>query len=67
MQGTARRGSGLCAHRVDQGSAAAAVGCCGGGDTASSGLGAHRLAERLSSLSSGRGVEQGTGTAGPRH
>ena len=32
MQGTTRRGSELCEHRVDQGSAAAAMGCdgCGG-------------------------------------
>ena len=31
MQGPARRGSGLCTHRVDQGSAGAAMGCHGGG------------------------------------
>ena len=33
VQGTARRGSGLCAHRVDKGSATtAAMGCDGGGN-----------------------------------
>ena len=35
MQGMARRGSGLCAHRVDQGSAVAAMGCDGGGSSGS--------------------------------
>ena len=47
--------------------AALAVGCCGGGGTAGSGLGAHECAAGLRSLSSGRGGEQGTGTAGPGH
>ena len=67
MQGTARRGSGLCAHKVDQGLAAAAMGCDGGGGTAESGLGAHGRATELRSLSSGRGGKQGTGTAGLGH
>ena len=31
----ARRGSGLCVHKVDQGSAAAAMGCDGGGGSGS--------------------------------
>ena len=64
VQGTARRGSGLCAHRVDQGSVAAAaalaVGYYGGGGTAGSGLGSHGPAAGLRSRSSGRGGEQGT-------
>ena len=37
MQGTARKGSELCAHMVDQGLAAAAMDC-DGGDGSSSGL-----------------------------
>ena len=44
-----------------------AVGSCGGGGTAGSGLGAHGRAARLRSLGSRRGVEQGMGTAGPGH
>ena len=47
--------------------AALAVGCCGGGGTAGSGLGAHGRAAGLRSLGSGRGGEQGMGTAGPGH
>ena len=35
MQGTARRGSGLCAHRVDQGSTAATMGFDRGGSSCS--------------------------------
>ena len=67
MQGTTRRGSGLCMHRVDQGSAVAAGGCCGGSGTVGSGLRAHGRATGLRSLSLGRGGEQGTGTAGAGH
>ena len=39
------------------GAVALAVGCCGGGGTAKSGLGAHGRAAGLRSLSSGRGGE----------
>ena len=49
------------------GAAALAVGCCRGGGTAGSGLGAHGSAAGLRSLSSGRDGEQGTRMAGPGH
>ena len=35
QQGTARRGNGLCEHRVDQGSAVGVMGCDGGGGSGS--------------------------------
>ena len=65
---------------VDQGSTAPAVGSGDGAGsdgtgsgllwargTAGSGLESHGCAARLRSRSSGRGGEQGTGAAGPRH
>ena len=51
MQGTARRGSGLCAQRVDQGLAAAAMGCDGGG-----GFGSGLLWERRHRRVRARGI-----------
>ena len=66
MQGTAIRGSG-CASTGWTAATALAVGCCGGGGTTVSGLGAHGRAAGLRSLSSGHGGEQSTGTVGPGH
>ena len=73
-EGTARSGRVLRAHRLDQGSAATALGCDGSGGTGSGGnstarigLGALGHVSGLRSLGSGRGLEQGMGTAGPGH
>ena len=56
-----------CAHRVDQGSATAAMGCDSGGGTAGSGHGSHGRATGLRLRNFGRGGEQVTGAAGPGH
>ena len=63
MLSTARRGSGLCAHRVDQGrqrrqwavtaAVALAAGCCGGCGTAGLGHQAHGRMAGLRALGSG--------------
>ena len=67
MQGTTRSGSGLHAHRVDQGSAAAVVGLDGGGDSGSGLLWGRQHRRVKARVTWTRGEEQGTCAAGPGH
>ena len=63
MQGTVRKGSGLCAHRVDQGSTAAAMGCDGGGSGSGLLLGRrHRWVKARCAVESRAWERQGQGT-----
>ena len=73
MQGTTRTGSGLCAHKVDQGSAAATMVCDGGGGSGSGLLWGrrHRWARARVTRTSGRpglrSLSSGSGCREPGH